>query len=383
MFSAANDHRCHTPSAMGRAKRLFVAATGQHKGKTTSTLGIVANLQARGLDVGYCKPVGQQHVHVDGQVVDKDAVLFAATLGFDVQSERHSPVIIGSGVTAQYIEDPSQFTFEEDIVRAAQSLESQHDIVVYEGTGHTGVGSVVDLSNAQVAKLLDAPVVLVVEGGIGSTIDQLNLNLALFKEAQVAVKGVIVNKVLPSKMKPLRPILQKKFDQLGIPLVGMLPFDKALSYPIMSTVRSAVQGRILHNPDRMANRVEQTLAGSLIEIDEFDEFRNVLLVVSHTRFNEAIHKIKHKFLEMAVDECPLSGIVVTGDGRRGMLLQEDDFNDPYLNENNVPVIATRLETYDAVVLVSRIEVKINTETAWKVRRAIQLIGEHVDLDQLL
>ena len=34
------------------AKKLFVAATGQHKGKTTCTLGIVAALKAKGLKVG-------------------------------------------------------------------------------------------------------------------------------------------------------------------------------------------------------------------------------------------------------------------------------------------------------------------------------------------
>ncbi len=60
---------------------------------------------------------------------------------------------------------------------------------MYEGTGHPGVGSVVDMSNAQVAQLLGAPVVMIVEGGIGSTIDLLNMNLALFRERRVPRKG--------------------------------------------------------------------------------------------------------------------------------------------------------------------------------------------------
>ena len=48
-------------------------------------------------------------------------------------------------------------------------------MVVYEGTGHPGVGSVVDLSNAEVAKQLESEVILVLEGGIGNTLDRLSL----------------------------------------------------------------------------------------------------------------------------------------------------------------------------------------------------------------
>ena len=53
-------------------------------------------------------------------------------------------------------------------------------MVVVEGTGHAGVGAVVDLSNARVAAMLDAPVIIVSEGGIGRPIDEIVLNGALF-----------------------------------------------------------------------------------------------------------------------------------------------------------------------------------------------------------
>ncbi|MEL6392284.1 MAG: dethiobiotin synthase [Bacteroidota bacterium] len=42
--------------------RLYIAATSQHVGKTTSTLGLMAAIKERGINVGYCKPVGQQFV---------------------------------------------------------------------------------------------------------------------------------------------------------------------------------------------------------------------------------------------------------------------------------------------------------------------------------
>jgi hypothetical protein len=36
-----------------------------------------------------------------------------------------------------------------------------------------------------------------------------------------------------------------------------------------------------------------------------------------------------------------------------------------------------------VLKISRIEVKINQQTPWKVERAIELIGQNVDLQQIL
>lgn len=66
----------------GRKQRpIFVAATRQHVGKTTTSLAIMSGLQKRYEKVGFLKPVGQQHVPVTSQKrnetirVDKDCVL--------------------------------------------------------------------------------------------------------------------------------------------------------------------------------------------------------------------------------------------------------------------------------------------------------------------
>ncbi|MEL6717752.1 MAG: dethiobiotin synthase, partial [Bacteroidota bacterium] len=143
------------------AKKLYIAATGQHKGKTTCTLGLAAAIQRMGINVGYCKPVGQKHLLIEGKMTDKDAVLFEDMLKFKVRPEVHSPVIIASGVTAEFIQNPEQFNFKEKVETAASILEREHDLIVYEGTGHVGVGSIINLSNAQVAKMLDAEAILI------------------------------------------------------------------------------------------------------------------------------------------------------------------------------------------------------------------------------
>ncbi|MCB9080737.1 MAG: AAA family ATPase [Lewinellaceae bacterium] len=364
-------------------KNIYVAATSQHVGKTTCTLGLVANLLERGFQTGYCKPVGQKHVTFNGTVADKDAVLFSEVIGFDIDPEIHSPVIIGRGVTKDFIDHPEKFKFEKRLAKADRILTEQYDLVVYEGTGHPGVGSVVGLSNARVAKHLQAGVIMVVEGGIGSTIDMLNMCTALFREEQVPVLGVIVNKVKPEKVEEIQYFLGKKLEELGYPLLGLLPYDQSLSLPIMETIRQAVHGKVMLNEENMNNRVEDIIAGSLVDTEEFTTFQNLLLVTSFKRISEAIEKVEQVTRQKGIEESPLSGVIVTSDGRHHKWIDPTELNHPYFEQHKIPVITTSLDTYGSVVKISRIEVKINNRTPWKSKRAIELIGEHVNFDILL
>jgi len=365
-------------------KPLYVAATGQHVGKTTSTLGLVTNIVEQGHNVGYCKPVGQQHLYVEGQMIDKDVTLFSQILGFKIDGALHSPVVMARGVTQKYIDDPSQFTFRQNIISASQKLKEQHDIVVYEGTGHPGVGSVADVSNADVAKLLGAKVLMVVPGGIGSTIDKLTMSIAQFQNYGIPIIGVIVNKVIPEKLEDVKYYVGKKLNLLGLELMGVLPFDKRLSFPLMGTVRNAVRGTVLFNEDNLENRVEDIVAGSLVAIKEFTNVKNILLVVSLKRLNEAIEKVKLIASLKNLDSSPISGIIITGDGRQEteQKVIPSDVKD-YIEEHKIPVITTDLDTYGSVVKISRIEVKINTRTPWKTQRAIELIRENVNVSRII
>ncbi len=363
-------------------KRIYVAATSQHVGKTTCTLGIFSVLRERGYNVGYCKPVGQEFVDLGDLKVDKDALLFSRMMGFELSAETHSPVIVGSGLTTAYLENPSGFNFRERILKAAEVLDSQHDVVVYEGTGHPGVGSVIDMSNADVAKALGASVIMVVEGGIGSTIDELNVNAALFREQGVPISGVIINKVQIEKMDKVRTYVGKKLNKWGIPLLGMLPFDKNLTYPIMEIIRQAVKGRIVFNEDSFDNWVENIVSGALVERREIENFNRLLLIVSNSRLDHAIEVLEEMTEEHQLNGSPLAGIIVNGVADFVPRFLEHFKRKDYIEKYKIPVISTTLDTYGAALKINRIEVKIHLRTLWKAERAIKMIREYVDLDGL-
>ena len=352
---------------------IYMAASSQHVGKTTCTLGLVSAFQHDGFNVGYSKPVGQKSLEVDNLRVDKDTVLFADLLGFDMDPKLHSPVILGAGATTRFLDHPGEFNMQEDIRQAAIGLDRLHDIVIFEGTGHPGVGSVAGISNAHVAKLVKAPVIMVVEGGIGSTIDMLNMNLALFREEGVHILGVIVNKVIPDKMDRVRYYLNQWLEPRGIPILGLIPYEKSLAYPVMRTVADSVAGLTTHNPEKLDNKVEDIMAGSLIDTPELKSFVNILLVAAVRQLEPALDKINSIMKVMRKNKSPLSGIVLTGQG------MPESRSIDYILKYKIPMVRTELDTYSAVLQISKIEVKINRNTPWKVRRAVELIREHVDL----
>jgi cobyrinic acid a,c-diamide synthase len=118
-------------------------------------------------------------------------------------------------------------------------------LTIYEGTGHPGVGSIVNLSNADVASLVNAGVIMVVDGGIGKTIDRLNMCLSLFREKNLDIIGVIVNKVEENKIDKINHYLGKALTKFNLPLLGLMPYDKTLGYPIMKSILDAIGGGVV------------------------------------------------------------------------------------------------------------------------------------------
>lgn len=358
-------------------KNIYVAASSQHVGKTTSTLGLVSGFMKMGLKVGYCKPVGQKFLDINNLIVDKDTVLFADLIHFDLIPEYHSPIILGKGATEKYLDEPAQYLLDARLDEARRYMSNNNDITVYEGTGHPGVGSVAGLSNAHVAKLLDAGVVMVVEGGIGSTIDMLNMCTAIFRENDVPIIGVIINKVREEKLPKVEKYVSMWLKKNNLPLLGVIPYDQTLAYPLIRSIAKSVAGTIIYNADSDNNKVAGIIAGSLIEYEKLQDKIDQLLVVSTKALNAVIKKISN-FEELHnVEATALSGIVATGQGTI------DSATLKYIEDNNLPLIRTHLDTYGCVVKISKIEVKINRKTPWKVKKAIQLIENHVNLESLM
>lgn len=91
--------------------------------------------------VNYIKPVGQKHVLVDGVKVDKDVVLFKKWFKLKAKESDMSPVVVSPGYTRDYIDGKKERNKLVSLIdRAVEEVSKESDLIVVEGTGHTGVG---------------------------------------------------------------------------------------------------------------------------------------------------------------------------------------------------------------------------------------------------
>ena len=111
------------------------------------------------------------------------------------------------------------------VMEAYESLASEYDIIVIEGAGSPAEINLKqeDIVNMGLAKLVDAPVLLVGDIDRGGVFAQLYGTIALLEEEERRrVKGTIVN-----KFRGDRAILEpglKQLEQLcGVPVAGVIP----------------------------------------------------------------------------------------------------------------------------------------------------------------
>src|SRR6476660_8276737 len=225
--------------------RLFIAATRQNEGKTTTSLGLLAAIQKSHSRVGYIKPVGQRFVEIDEQKIDEDTVLMDRVYQLNCPLLDMSPIAVEPDFTRKYLESSNYDTLVKKIQKAFDRVAWEKDFVLCEGSGHAGVGSVFDLSNAQVAKILDAKVIIVKGGGIGKPIDEVSLNQALFEKEGVEIIGVIVNKVLPEKVGHVTEFARRGLKRKGLELLGVIPHRRVLSSPTVALIGEELKAELL------------------------------------------------------------------------------------------------------------------------------------------
>ena len=187
---------------MVNVARLVVAAPASGHGKTTVATGLMAALTARGLTVSGHK-VGPDYI---------DPGYHALATGRPPRNL--DPVLCG----------------EDRIVPLFGHGAAGADIAVVEGVMglFDGRGSTAEGSTAHVARLLGAPVLLVVDAAAqGRSVAALVSGFASF-DPDVRLGGVLLNRVGSARHEQ---ILRDALAGIGVPVLGALRRDDAIAVP--------------------------------------------------------------------------------------------------------------------------------------------------------
>ena len=360
----------------GIERRLFIAATSQNDGKTTCSLGLVGGFSHLAQSVGFIKPVGQRYLTIDGQHIDEDSVLLQRVWGLNCPLKDMSPVAIGRNFTRRYLDNPAGIypKLEKAIRRSFEITAEDNDLVIIEGTGHAGVGSVFDLSNAKVARMLNAKVVIVSRGGIGGPVDQIAINQTLFEKEGVPVIGVVANKVAPDKLEQTRDYLTKALQRQGLELLGVIPYTCRLTWPNIGNIAEFLGAEVLNGEDHLTNEVAEIVVGAMTPHNAVQFLTNgSLLIVPGDRDDIVLAAVT---MELLRKDLKISGIVLTGDLRLAPQILD------LVCRTHIPLLAVKLPTYDTASKINDITVKIMEMDTDKIQLVTALVKKYVDVDKL-
>jgi len=355
--------------------RVFIAATRQNDGKTTTSLGLIAALQKHFPRIGYIKPVGQRFVEVEEQKIDEDSILMDSVYQMNCPLVDMSPIAVEPAFTRKYLQSANNEALVKKIQNSFDRVAWEKDFVLCEGSGHAGVGSVFDLSNAQVAKTLGCKVIIVTRGGIGKPIDEVALNQALFEKEGVEIIGVIINKVHESKIPEITKFVRSGLKRKGLELLGVLPHQEMLSRPTVGLIGEELSAELLNHPPTLNTLVDDVVVGAMGAQNAMQFFKpGVLLITPGDREDILLAAGTTTFPGSATN---MAGIVLTGGLKPGPSVLKA------LQALPIPVLLAKADSYQIASKVHDTIVKTRPADAEKISLIRDIVAKHINVKKII
>ncbi|MCE5314129.1 MAG: AAA family ATPase [Armatimonadota bacterium] len=356
---------------------LYVGATRQNDGKTITCLGLVSALKKRLSSVGYIKPVGQRYVEINGHKIDEDALLVKQVCQLKGDVEDMSPIAVPRHFTEDYIDNPNRSDLVDRITEAFTRILMDNDMVVVEGTGHAGVGSVFDMSNGDVAAILGCKAVIVSSGGIGRPIDEIMLNKAMFDASGVEIIGAIINKVDEEKYEKVKSYVTRGLARKGLDVLGVMPYRPMLSNPTVEQLLEDIDGQLLSGERGLRNIVGKMVIGAMPPHQALEYMHSdALLITPGTREDIILAAMSACILGETGTPC-VAGMILTGGTAPQPSIME------LVARTYVPVILVEEDTYSVASKIAKLIVKIRPGDFEKISAAEALVDEFVDVDSII
>jgi BioD-like phosphotransacetylase family protein len=357
--------------------RIFIAATKQNDGTTTTSLGLFAELKKSRGRIGFIKPVGPRAERVGDKQIDEDTLLMDRTFDVHTPLEAMSPIAVEPNFTRRYIEEANNEFLVRRIQHSFDRASWEKDFTIIEGTGHAGVGSVFDLSNARVAKILNSKVLMVTEGGIGRPIDEVALNKALFDKEGVEMIGVILNKVHPDKCEFVENFARRGLARLGMDLLGVIPQEPFLARPTLEQICKTIRGEIINGDAEHRRLVERVIIGAMNSSHVMEYFApGTLVITPGDREDVILAALSTSSLTMPNGKA-LAGLVLSGD-----LFPHQSVVD-LIRRSDVPTIGSSLDSYTVANRIHSMTVKTLPGDRLKIEKIQALVTKHVEVERLL
>nr|WP_298249781.1 phosphate acetyltransferase [uncultured Halomonas sp.] len=372
---------------------LLLVPTDTGVGLTSACLGLIRALDTLGLKAGFLRPFRQDEFNGPGP--DRSTALARTTLGLtppEPLPQAHLERLLRDARIADLM--------EEAVARHTQAAggedDGHPDLVVVEGLVASSRSSYAGQLNAELARALDARVILVADGDLDNPrqlAEQLDLHAQPFDGVRSArTLGCILMRVRPLPAAASSPSLAAPelatsgngalaetlreylpaLDGQQFRLIGAVPWHDALSAPRVIDVARALDARFLHEGDAATRRVMGTSLCARSASRALHAFKPGRLVVSPGDRDDILLAAALS----TMNGTPLAGVLLTHGDRPSEPMV--DICRPALR-SGLPVLSVDSDSFDTAKRLDRMANDIPIDDAERAERVTRFVSSHLDL----
>ena len=346
------------------ARYLLIGSTEAYSGKSATVLGIAHYLKAKGLDLGYGKPLGTCWSK-DANGIEEDVQFVADVL--HLSDDRLQPTILA-------LDEPTiqRRIRGDDRVDYPQALKKYlqmrgPDLVLLEGPANLEEGSLFDLSLRQVAEGVNARILLVARFHSLLIIGAL---ISARRRLGDRLLGVLISDIPEDRFEEVKTTVQPYLEERGIPVFGLLPRSALLRSVSVGELVSQLKAEVLCRADRLDLMVESLSIGAMnvnSALKYFRKGRNMAVVTGGDRTD----------IQLAALETSTQCLILTGQmpPSPDILSRAEDLE--------IPILSVDLDTLSTVEIVDRAFGQVRVNEPVKVEYICNSMAENFDSDRLM
>tara|TARA_B100000700_G_scaffold326126_1_gene436770 strand:+ start:100 stop:1182 length:1083 start_codon:yes stop_codon:yes gene_type:complete len=350
------------------AKTLMIGSCEPFSGKSTLVLGLASQFINAKKSIRFGKPLATSFEFGNPSeiIIDDDVRFVGETLGLDEDQLIPSLHLLSSKTADKRLVESKLHAGKglEDLRKQLQ--ENFEGLNLLEGAGSLHEGLLYGLSLGQLARGLDAGVVLVHLWQDSRSVDAL---LAAKNELGEHLIGIVLNAVTPNEVQELKLKVVPYLERLGMVVFGVMPKSPLLRSVTVGELVRRLNARVMCCPERLELLVE-TLSIGAMNVNSAMEFfrkrRNMAVVTGADRTD----------IQLAALEASTQCLILTGAGEPlPQLINRAE-------ELDVPLLKVDHDTLSTVEVIEQAFGHVRLHEAVKATYAFRLVEEHCYLDLL-
>lgn len=356
-------------------RTFFLAPTRYGVGLTSVTLGLVRALDNLGLRVKFFKPIAQLHVGDTGP--ERSTKLVQRLM------DHEPPTPISSHRAEDLLGDNKGDVLMEEIVALFERASQDCDVIVVEGLVPTREMPYANRLNSNIAKTLNADIILVSEPG-NDSLEDLADKLEIAADSFGGIKnpnvvGYALNKLSPEVVARLNKEGHfqslPEFSRKPFQPLGYIPFDTNLASPRTMDIAEHLKAELINAGEMDTRRVTSYTLSARTPTNMIHHLKPGNLIITPGDRDDIILAT----CMAALNGVPLAGLLLTSGIKPSEPVMELCSK---AISTGLPVMLTEEDSYTTATMLDRRHNELPVDDAGRVEMVMDTIAANLNTEWL-